>query len=440
MKSLLLTTVFLNCLFITAQTQSKEIELNVGFDTSEIKVQVVKKRFFIPINVLFESQNLSKENLREYTLNLMINQDETDINNQFYKLHSESFSLSELEEEKTVFLEITRDSLPDRKSKVVIDIQLIVENKPFNQINKAKYQKLEVFLKKGIPTDGPNQFHIDFVGTANLQQNISEASEEVQGSAGLGVIFERYFLRRDINGHIKEEYRNKFLESLDMEAYINVASSVDSLRADVDEMGVVTNQRNFGTYILNPVSPKQSIFINSNFFFNPELTWRNGSWITKVISGANVRVNASNILWNYTDETSNLSKYGGAISFRFGFFHEFLPNNKIRDEENKRKYSIRLGLNYSSRNITGDISSESNDTFREQFLGTTDKDFSGWEPSFGFRLNNIIAEFTMPMIGGASRSDIEGLTDTQFQFSIRFVGGFSLKVNGKEDNDEEEEN
>ena len=180
MKSLLLTTVFLNCLFITAQTQSKEIELNVGFDTSEIKVQVVKKRFFIPIKLLFESQNLSKENLREYNLNLMINQDETDINNQFYKLHPESFSLSELEEEKTVFLEIMRDSLPDRKSKVVIDIQLIVKNKSFNQINKAEYQKLEVFLKKGIPTDAPNQFHIDFVGTANLQQNISEASEEVR--------------------------------------------------------------------------------------------------------------------------------------------------------------------------------------------------------------------------------------------------------------------
>lgn len=291
-----------------------------------------------------------------------------------------------------------------------------------------------------IPTNAPNQFHIDFVGTANLQQNISEASDEVQGSAGLGVIFERYFLRREDNGHIKTEYRNRLVESLDMEAYINVASSIDSLRADVDEMGIVTNQRNFGTYILNPVSPKQSIFINANIFLNPELNWTKGSWITKVISGANVRVNASNILWNYTDETSNLSKYGGAISFRFGFFHEFLPNNKIRDEENKRKYSIRLGLNYSSRNITGDISSESNDPFREQFLGTTDKDFSGWEPSFGFRLNNIIAEFTMPMIGGASRSDIEGLTDTQFQFSIRFVGGFSLKVNGKDENDEEEEN
>lgn len=301
------------------------------------------------------------------------------------------------------------------------------------------FQSAYAFFQYAGPTNAPNQFHIDFVGTANLQQNISEASEEVQGSAGLGVIFERYFLERDKAGKIKTQYRSRFFESLDMEAYINVASSIDSLRADVDETGIVTNQRNFGTYILNPVSPKQSIFINANIFFNPELDWDSGSWITKIISGANFRVNASNILWNFNDETSNVSKYGGAISFRFGFFHEFLPNDKIRDKENKRKYSIRLGLNYSSRNITGDISSESNDPFREQFLGTTDKDFSGWEPSFGFRLNNIIAEFTMPMIGGASKSDIEGLTDTQFQFSIRFVGGFSLKVNREDDNEEEED-
>lgn len=295
---------------------------------------------------------------------------------------------------------------------------------------------------QSIPTNGPNQFHIDFVGTANLQQNISEANEGVQGSAGLGVIFERYFLQRDEDGLLKSGYESNFIESLDMEAYINVASSVDSLRAEV-VTNQVANQRLFGTYILNPVSPKQSVFINTNIFFNPELNWEKGSWITKLISGANVRVNASNILWNLNDGTTNLSRFAGAISFRAGLFHEFLPNNVIRDDKNKRKYSVRLGLHYSSRHITGDISSESNDALRNQFLGTTNRDFSGLEPSFGFRLNNIIAEFTMPMIGGSSKTDIEGLTDTQFQFSIRFVGGFSLKIEGKEEksnsNDEEEE-
>ncbi|MEY8849003.1 hypothetical protein AB9K26_09315 [Psychroserpens sp. XS_ASV72] len=289
------------------------------------------------------------------------------------------------------------------------------------------------------PTNGPNQFHIDFVGTANLQQNINEANEDLQGSAGLGVIFERYFLKwtndEDSDYRIlKEGYENRLVESLDMEAYINVASSIDSLTAEVDS-GQVTNQRLFGSYLLNPVSTKQSIFINTNVFFN----YYKPGWFTKIVSGANVRVNASNMLWNINDGTNNISRYAGAISFRAGIFHEFLPNNKIRDEKNKRKYSVRLGLHYSSRHITGDISSKSNDLLREQILGTKNKNFSGFEPSFGFRLNNIIAEFTMPSIRGSSRSDIEGLTDTQFMFSIRFVGGFSLAINGNDSNNDEDE-
>ncbi|MDE3741176.1 hypothetical protein [Maribacter polysaccharolyticus] len=355
--------------------------------------------------------------------------------------------------------------------------------------------------KKSIPTNGPNQFYIDFVGTANLQANLSEATDEVQGSAGLGVIFERYFLNKseeqkelfyqdkelflklkkknnlerelkrlkvkiekigkkikiensssdlvDRQKELEEEKKElekekitisnatknmtidknfkRFFESLDMEAYINVASSVDSLEAILDD-GNVSNTRLFGNYVLNPVSSKQSVFINSDVYFNPELLWVKGGWITKWISGANFRINASNVLWNFADEEVDKSRYAGAVNLRFGLFHEFLPNNKIRDVKNRRKYSVRLGLNYTFRELTGDISSPTNNLIRNQFLGTTDTSFSGIEPSFGFRLNNIIAEFSMPMIGGAGRNDVEGLTDTQFLFSIRFVGGFSIKL------------
>ncbi|WP_299099978.1 hypothetical protein [uncultured Winogradskyella sp.] len=298
------------------------------------------------------------------------------------------------------------------------------------------YEQYEL-AKMAPPTNGPNQFHIDFVGTANLQQNINEANEDVQGSAGLGVIFERYFLKKGNDGKPDSDSKKKLVESLDMEAYINVASSIDSLRAKVVN-NEVTNQRLFGHYILNPVSPKQSIFINTNIYFNPELDWEKGSWISKVISGMNMRVNASNVLWNYNNGTDNISQYAGSISFRYGFFHEFLPNDRIRDDENKRRYSVRFGLYYGSRHVTGDISSEANNDLRNQFLGTVDKNYSGLEPAFSFRLNNIIAEFTAPMMRGSSESAIEGLTDIQFQFSIRFVGGFSLKVNEKAKNDDDD--
>ncbi|MDG1573312.1 hypothetical protein OZ410_13365 [Robiginitalea sp. M366] len=277
------------------------------------------------------------------------------------------------------------------------------------------------------PTDGPNQFFIDFVGTANLQGNLNQANEELQGSAGLGVIFERYYLKNDQDGI--------FFESLDMEAYINVASSVDSLKAVTTSAGEITNKRDFGSYILNPISSKQSVFINANLFFNPELNWEKSNWITKWISGANFRVNASNVLWNYEADNETIGINASAINLRFGIFHEFIPNDKIRDDNNRRKYSVTLGINYTFRELAGDISSPTNDPLRSRFLGTTDTSYSGIEPSFGFRLNNIIAEFSMPMIGGGSRNDIEGLTDTQFLFSIRFVGGFSLKLNDTAEND-----
>ena len=288
-----------------------------------------------------------------------------------------------------------------------------------------------------VPTNGPEQFFIDFVGTGNLQANIAQANEDVQGSAGLGVVFERYL------HYTQEKYLSfnemRFFKSFDMEAYINVASSVDSLVSEYNDDVGLSNQRLFGGYIQNPISSKQSIFINSNVYFNPTVGW--DSWaryIPRIISGANFRINASNILWNFNDDNTDFSKYAGAINIRFGIFHEFLPDDKIRDDENRRKFSVILGLNYGFREIVGDISSNTNNELRNRFLGTTDTSFSGLEPSFGFRLNNIIAEFTMPMVRGSSERDVEGLTDTQFLFSIRFIGGFSLKVG--EDEVKENEN
>lgn len=265
-------------------------------------------------------------------------------------------------------------------------------------------------------TQNEDEFFIDFVGTANLQGSIAEANDEVKGSAGLGVIYERYLGDRT----------NPLINSYDIEAYINVASSVEQLDAILDDNGLVTNPRLFGSYILNPISSKQSIFINSNIFLNPDR--ESSSFydrvISKVISGVNFRVTASNALWSLDENTE---KNLGVLALRYGIFHEFLPDDKIRDD-NRRKYSVYLGANLSWRIVVGDLSSDDNVPIRTQFLGTDDKNFSGTELTFGFRLNNIIAEFSMPSVGGDRKSDIDGLTDTQFLFSIRFIGGFSLKI------------
>ncbi|PXX29718.1 hypothetical protein [Arenibacter sp. ARW7G5Y1] len=267
---------------------------------------------------------------------------------------------------------------------------------------------------------GKEKVHIDFVGTGNLQSSLAQG-DEIQGSAGLGVIYERF--RGDSLKYNNELLPIKGIKSFEMEAIINVASTVDTLSVNF-ENGQITNQRDFGSYVLNPFSSKQSLFINSNVYFNPDGDyWLNK--IAKYLSGLNFRVTASNGVWS-DPEIGNVNL--GVIAYRFGIFHEFLPDDYIRTDEKKSKYSVFLGLNMGYRGIFGDVTSDANDEIRTSILGSDRTDFSGIELNFGFRLDNIRAEFQMPFLYGSDRKSISGLTDTQFLFTIRFVGGFSLKI------------
>ena len=302
------------------------------------------------------------------------------------------------------------------KDKIIVILLVVFVNNIYSQQVSTKQTS----------TGGKEEVHIDFVGTGNLQSSLSQG-DEIQGSAGLGVIYERF-----------RGYEAKVVRSFEIEALINIASTVDTITAKITE-GNLQNQRDFGAYVLNPISTKQSLFINSNIYFNPDGVDEEKTLFNKiasVISGLNFRVISSNSVWNYDENTSsNL----GVLSIRYGIFHEFLPDDKIRDEYGKSKYSVFLGLNGGHRGIYGDISSETNEPIRRLFLGSNRTDFSGVEFNFGFRLNNIRAEFQMPLLTGSDKADINGLTDTQFLFTIRFVGGFSLKLDDKNKDAEQTE-
>ena len=88
---------------------------------------------------------------------------------------------------------------------------------------------------------------LDFVGNGNLQSSISQG-DDIQASTGLGVIFERFF-----NGN------SPLFESFELEASINVASTVDAIEAETNDANQITNRRDFGTYVLNPLNSKQWI-------------------------------------------------------------------------------------------------------------------------------------------------------------------------------------
>jgi hypothetical protein len=266
------------------------------------------------------------------------------------------------------------------------------------------------------PTE--NKVYIDFVGTGDIQKSVSEG-KDINANTGLGIVFERY---NKIDGHI---------QSFELEGTINIATTADSINANVAS-GVVENQRSFGTYVINPVSARQSLFINSNVYFGyPEGTFFKK--FANIVSGINFKLISSNNVWTYNGVSKNL----GVLSFRGGVFHEFVPDNYRlsapgESDESRSKYSIQLGLAYSYRGIFGDVRAEKNKDFRRQILGSTQLNYSGFEATFGFKLNNIRADFQMPLLK-AKDGSVDGLTNTQFIFSIRFVGGFALKINsGKE--------
>ncbi len=312
------------------------------------------------------------------------------------------------------------------------------------------------FGTEQVSTTAEEKIHIDFVGTGNLQGSLSNG-ESIDGSAGLGVIYERFrgdekkykakYWRvkkrvldvkdEDKDGDTTDFIIKRFKEwkeahkrpiigvkSFEIEAAINVASSLDTISAVFNDDMRLTNRREFGFFVLNPITTDQSLYLNTNVYLNPD----GNHWLNKVariISGFNGRVIASNTVWNVGDnENVNL----GVLGYRFGVFHEFLPDNKIRDEDKKSKYSVFIGFNIGYRGIFGDIVSDENDELRTSILGSDRTDFSGIEPNFGFRLQNIRAEFQMPFLFGSDKQSISGLTDTQFLFTIRFVGGFGLKI------------
>lgn len=282
--------------------------------------------------------------------------------------------------------------------------------KPIQKIAPAIF-KTKPFKK---PSTGHGVF-IDFVGTGDIQKTISEG-QDIQANTGLGIVYERV-----------SDQEDRPFQSLELDAFINIFTTADTLMGEFAN-GRLVNRRSFSSNVLNPISSRQSTYINANYYFGyPD----NGfGKFANYVSGVNARFIASNNVWQYNlDTIRNIA----SLYARLGVFHEILPDNYRYDEKTGRvKYSCTIGLNYSFRGLFGDLSSESNEGVREKFLGNNRTNFGGLELNFGFRLNNIRTEFQMPILSGKNGKAIEGLTNTQFLFSIKFVGGFGLKLNSEE--------
>jgi hypothetical protein len=246
--------------------------------------------------------------------------------------------------------------------------------------------------------------NLSFVGDGNVQNSLSSGSD-FSSNTGMGIIFNRFWLGDSI-----------FVRSLDLSVHVNVASSSDTLFSNI-------GQRELGRYFMQPRGSNTGAVFNLDLYFNDY-----NKPLFRLFSGFNLNFIGSTNMLNF-QSGSNVDNIDlGALSFRIGPFYEFI-NDKLRKEEG---YSVKLSLNYSTRLLIGDLSFEENNLLKQDILKTNSNRFSGIELNARFRIRNIVAEISLPVLNGENGVNVSGLTGTQFLTSISFVGGFPIKLK-KED-------
>ena len=164
MRSIFTIAILFNCFLISAQTESKEIQLQVGFKDSKIEIKRGKKDIFVPLKIVFEN-NLPKDSLSLYNLKINSNEDETDITKQYYQLHFKTTALSNLSNNESVFLEIVKDTISDRKRKLVLEIELTKGDSEANNLNKASNKKIEILIESYKEESLDGYKYLAYVGT-----------------------------------------------------------------------------------------------------------------------------------------------------------------------------------------------------------------------------------------------------------------------------------
>lgn len=298
----------------------------------------------------------------------------------------------------------------------------------FSQDNNNNYYTGNIILPENEEND-IDKSNLTFLGNGDIQKSLAQ-DQPLNANTGLGVAFERYrgFYNR-IGGNIMQ----RAIDYVSFDLVINVASTADTIYAKLDPGGQVINTRDYGAYILNPITSGQAVTFNGKISFtrvtdhhsiNGDSThWFNN--VTGVINGIQLKFIGSNRLWEINGTTKNITGLAG----RIGVYYELFPTQHRYDEDFKEQYSATIGLNYSFRSILGDFAATQYDTLRSKFLNDNNaRLYQGPEFNIALKIKNIIAEVSLPYMYGGDRN-IDGLSRWQFFTSIRFIGGFPIKLN-----------
>lgn len=330
-----------------------------------------------------------------------------------------SINIPLINKQKYVFLGKSINRKTNKNNYYYTDIRELYTKKEeskkiltFDSLNKTidkslTYEKLD---KK------PDQ-ELYVVGSGELQKTINQG-DKLPASTGIGVFYER----KTINNPILK---------FELEAIINVASNADTIFT-IYKNDFVNNKRDFGSYLMSPTMSKQSTYIHYRSYRNELLTKRYLQEQRRpYICGWDARMALSSRVFYDTKDGNNY--HASSLYLLIGPFYEFIPQNsqKGSSKDPIDNISITFGISGSFRMLIGDIIQKDNQDFQKKiFNNNKNLVLLGAEPNFQIKLENIVFEATLPVLFNVSNkgTSIPGLSGIQFLTSIRFIGGFPLKV------------
>ncbi len=253
-------------------------------------------------------------------------------------------------------------------------------------------------------------YDLQFFGEGNIQKSLN-SGEELPANTGLGIYY-------------RKKVATPFLgmDDLRVAMSINVASSTDTIVGVVGPDGTAINVREFGSYVLLPGNSKQGASLDVRGYFKKDHKLR------PHFGGLNFNFIASNRTFRFGQEEINASVVGCSA----GVFHDFTIDS---NETDNLDYAILLEMNLLFRGIYGDLGQRGSDRdeARNRIFGTTKVPYLGGELKAGFKLNNILAELSLPFLFASEENEVPGLTNIQFITTIKFVGGFPILRSGGSD-------
>jgi hypothetical protein len=293
---------------------------------------------------------------------------------------------------------------------IIVFVCWLIGSQALAQGNEITDAQLNIIIHNDKP------FSIKVIGNGNIQSSIQDGGE-IPANTGVGISISKY-LYESSEVDSSTFYRHKpflgLVYKVDLNASINVASTVDTMVANFSQSGISFNQSKFGTSILTPLNAGggQAVDLDLSLYFKKTFGG--------LISGAKLRYIGSNRNWQIVDTGTTQTIQATNNMFRFGIYHDFVTAEK------RKNYSVQIGVNYALNSLSGDIGLAKNNLLRNSILGTDSRSFQGIEFVMSFQLENLRVNFSYPWLHG--KDEVSGLTGGRLVTNITFVGGFGLDV------------